>query len=435
MLISGANSCKSCIIHNPDKIIEIFVNIEKQSVFAELIEQNKLNNKTKLIKKNDFNRLGIKNDRFISDIVIRREKYKPSNLEEIIINTKKSLIIIADQITDQNNLGNIIRTALLMGADGLLLSEHSSADINDVTSLTSSGAVEVLKYHISKNIAFKLNGGLYHQFLTTANNQDENLRLVELWLGIPEDKPAANSQHLISGLEYMSPKNIFYRCEIYHKRFDNLLTLKQENRNTIESDDSESPFNEFWDTRRKAKGVEFLMKKSSGRFNGWVGYTYAKTEYYAEPSGWHHPNFDRTHTLNMVGNIELTNELEISTAITQSSGNPFTKILGRAYDWEQNLDSETYWYPVDSYIVGEKNTERYDNYFRVDIGMTRKNGNLFGLKYNTYWQIMNVSRHLNIFTYAYRTKRDINTGNQLGVERRAVPMFPMIFTFGVRFDF
>ena len=292
-----------------------------------------------------------------------------------------------------------------------------------------------MKYHISKNIAFKLNGGLYHQFLTTANNQDENLRLVELWLGIPEDKPAANSQHLISGLEYMSPKNIFYRCEIYHKKFDNLLTLKQENRNTIESDGSESPFNEFWDTRGEARGVEFLMKKSSGRFNGWVGYTYAKTEYYTEPSGWHHPNFDRTHTLNMVGNIELTNELEISTAITQSSGNPFTKILGRAYDWEQNLDSETYWYPVDSYIVGEKNTERYDNYFRVDIGMTRKNGNLFGLKYDTYWQIMNVSRHLNIFTYAYRTKRDINTGNQLGVERRAVPMFPMIFTFGVRFDF
>ena len=152
MLISGANSCTSCIIHNPDKIIEIFINIEKQSTFAKLIEQNKLNNKTKLLKKNDFNRLGIKNDRFISDIVIRREKYKPFKLEEIIINTKKSLIIIADQITDQNNLGNIIRTALLMGADGLLLSEHSSADINDVTSITSSGAVEVLKYHVSKNI-------------------------------------------------------------------------------------------------------------------------------------------------------------------------------------------------------------------------------------------------------------------------------------------
>ena len=94
MLISGANSCTSCITHNPDKIIEIFINIEKQSAFANLIEQNKLNNKTKLLKKNDLKRLGIKNDRFINDIVIRREKYKPSNLEEIITNTKKSLIII-----------------------------------------------------------------------------------------------------------------------------------------------------------------------------------------------------------------------------------------------------------------------------------------------------------------------------------------------------
>ena len=87
MLISGANSCISCIIHNPDKIIEIFVNIERQSAFAKLIEQNKLNNKTKFLKKNDFNKLNIKNDRFISDIVIRRERYEPSNLDEIILNT------------------------------------------------------------------------------------------------------------------------------------------------------------------------------------------------------------------------------------------------------------------------------------------------------------------------------------------------------------
>ena len=152
MLISGINSCTSCILHNPEKIIEIFINIEKKSYFSELIGKNKLNNKTRLLKKNDFSRLGIKNDRFFNDIVIRREKYKPFNLEDILKNNEKSLIVVADQITDQNNLGNIIRTALLIGADGLMLSEHSSADINDVTSLTSSGAVEVLKYHVSKNI-------------------------------------------------------------------------------------------------------------------------------------------------------------------------------------------------------------------------------------------------------------------------------------------
>ena len=292
-----------------------------------------------------------------------------------------------------------------------------------------------MKYHYNSDIALKLNWGVYHQFLTTANNQDENLRLVELWLGIPEDKKASVSQHLISGIEYMSPKNIFYRLELYNKTFDNLLTVKQENPNTVEGSSTDSTLNEFWDTKGNSWGAEFLLKKSSGRLNGWVGYTYAEANYYNEPSGWHHPNFDRTHTLNIIMNYDLTPEIQINYGLTRSSGNPYTKILGRVYDWQQNLDSDTYWYPIDSYIIGEKNTERYDNYFRVDVGMTRKKGNLFGLNYDTYWQIMNVTRHLNVLSYAYRTKTDPLTGNRIGVERRAVPMFPLIVTFGIKFDF
>ena len=291
------------------------------------------------------------------------------------------------------------------------------------------------KFHYSDNIALKLNWGYYHQFLTTANNQDENLRLVELWLGIPEDKPASISEHLIAGLEYMSPKNIFYRFELYRKNFENLLTLKQDALNTIEGESDSSSTNEFWDTKGNSWGAEFLLKKSSGRLNGWIGYTYAQAKYYTEPSGWHFPNFDRTHTLNIVTSFELTQDLEINTSLTNSSGNPYTKILGRAYDWRQNLNSNTFWYPMDSYIVGEKNTQRYEDYFRVDIGIIRKGGNLFGLEYDTYWQIMNLTRHLNILSYNYRTKTDPFTGDQLGVERRATPMFPLIFTFGVKFEF
>ena len=292
------------------------------------------------------------------------------------------------------------------------------------------------KYHYNEDIAIKLNWGIYHQFLTTANNQDENLRLVELWLGIPEDKSASVSEHIIGGLEYMSSNNIFYRVELYQKQFDNLLTLKQGNQNTVEGASDDSTMNEFWDTKGNSWGLEFLLKKSSGRLNGWIGYTFAEANYYTEPSGWHHPNFDRTHTLNIVTNFELNDDILISAALTQSSGNPYTKILGRVYDWNQNIsNSQSYWTPVDSYIVGEKNTERYDKYFRVDIGMTRKNGNLFGLKYDTYWQIMNLTKHLNVLSYAYRTKVDPITRDRVGVQRRPLPMFPLIFTFGIKFEF
>ena len=292
-----------------------------------------------------------------------------------------------------------------------------------------------IKYHFSDDIALKGNWGLYHQFLTTANNQDENLRLVELWLGIPKDKPASISEHVIGGVEYMSPRNIFYRIELYQKTFKNLLTLKQDNANEFEGTSQDSTINQFWDTRGNSNGLELLVKKSSGKFNGWIGYTLSETKYFTEASGWHNPNFDRTHTVNIVGNYELTADLELSAALTQSSGNPYTKILGRVYDWEQSLYNNSYWYPIESYLVGQKNTERYDDYFRVDIGMTRKGGNLFGLEYDTYWQIMNLTRHVNILSYRYRTKTDPLTGNQLGVQRQPIPMFPLIFTFGVKFEF
>ena len=291
------------------------------------------------------------------------------------------------------------------------------------------------KYTISENFALKGNWGVYHQFLTTANGLDDNLRLVELWLGIPEDKEASVSNHLITGVEYLANNNIFFRAELYHKSFDNLLTLKQGNNTENDNQETQTPFNEFWDTDANSIGIELLIKKASGRFRGWIGYTFSETEYFNEPSGWHPPNFDRTHTLNLVSTFDLTKTLEISSAVTFSSGNPYTPILGKVYDWNQNLNSETYWYPYENYLVGNKNTARYDEYFRFDIGLTRKGGNLFGLRYDTFWQIMNATKHLNQLGYVYRSKRDIETGNQVGVERRPLPMFPLILTFGIKFEF
>ena len=48
---------------------------------------------------------------------------------------------------------------------------------------------------------------------------------------------------------------------------------------------------------------------------------------------------------------------------------------------------------------------------------------------------MNATKHLNQLGYVYRSKRDIETANQVGVERRPLPMFPLILTFGIKFEF
>ena len=297
-----------------------------------------------------------------------------------------------------------------------------------------------MKYNISNEMSFKMNWGRYHQFLITANDPDENFRLIDLWMGLPEDKPASVSDHAILGFEYFSPKNILYRVETYYKDFNHLLSLKQgdvyaENENEVQS----TPFNEFWDTDAYAYGLELLVKKTSGKFKGWVGYTFAKTFNYTPPNGWFPPNHDRTHTLNVVTTIELPNwvsdNLEMNAAITGSSGNPYTPIIGRANDWDQDLRSEMNWFSSNKYLVDKKNSDRHPSYFRLDIGITRKNRRLFKWRYDSYIQIINVTNHENALSYLYRTRTDQSTGNRGAVERAPLNMFPFMIFMGMQFDF
>ncbi len=53
-------------------------------------------------------------------------------------------IIILDSITDEGNLGSIIRSAEVLGAHGVILGKRRSASLSAVAYKTSSGAAEVL---------------------------------------------------------------------------------------------------------------------------------------------------------------------------------------------------------------------------------------------------------------------------------------------------
>jgi 23S rRNA (guanosine2251-2'-O)-methyltransferase len=74
---------------------------------------------------------------------IKDYNYKPLRemLDEIkhVINP---LIVLLDEITDPHNFGAIIRSAACLGADGIIISRHNSAEVNHTVFKTSSGAVK-----------------------------------------------------------------------------------------------------------------------------------------------------------------------------------------------------------------------------------------------------------------------------------------------------
>jgi 23S rRNA (guanosine2251-2'-O)-methyltransferase len=81
-------------------------------------------------------------------VAAKKTSQKYFLLQEIISSSKSTtypLILILDSIQDTHNLGAVLRTAECAGVDGVLVTKHNSAPINETVVKTSAGATEHLK--------------------------------------------------------------------------------------------------------------------------------------------------------------------------------------------------------------------------------------------------------------------------------------------------
>ncbi|HDR90737.1 MAG TPA: 23S rRNA (guanosine(2251)-2'-O)-methyltransferase RlmB [candidate division Zixibacteria bacterium] len=68
----------------------------------------------------------------------------------------EGVIIACDGITDQRNLGAVIRSAVLLGARGIIIPERGSAEVNAVVTHTSAGATEHIAIAKTENLPHEL---------------------------------------------------------------------------------------------------------------------------------------------------------------------------------------------------------------------------------------------------------------------------------------
>ena len=89
-------------------------------------------------------------------VAASKSEHKFYDLHEIISEAKKStypLILILDSIQDTHNVGAILRSADCSGVDGVLITKHNSAPINETVVKTSAGASEHVKIAQINNLA------------------------------------------------------------------------------------------------------------------------------------------------------------------------------------------------------------------------------------------------------------------------------------------
>jgi len=152
----------------------------------------------------------------------------------------------------------------------------------------------------------------------------------------------------------------------------------------------------------RAYGVELLLKKNTGKFNGWISYTYSRsirkfdgeTALTTINNGNYYPsNFDQPHNLSLVSNIKLSQKATLSANFSYSTGRPIT-------------------IPVDKFSYGpylsvlnysERNEYRIPDYHRLDVSLTIKDKPKVNRRYKGEWvfSIYNVYGRKNAYSIIF----------------------------------
>ena len=121
----------------------------------------------------------------------------------------------------------------------------------------------------------------------------------------------------------------------------------------------------------RAYGIEFYVKKNSGRLNGWVSYTLGRSELKIDGINtglnsvdrrgrWYPTRFDQTHNLKLVSSYNLNERKSLSATFSYITGTPTTYAVDR-------INVAGFVIPVND---GSRNNVRIPDYHRLDVSYT-----------------------------------------------------------------
>lgn len=219
-----------------------------------------------------------------------------------------------------------------------------------------------LRYNLTKKISLKGAWGHYYQFANRIIRDDISSGSKDFWvLGDGDAVPISFAEHFILGASYET-NGFLFDVEAYYKNLSGLSEYSLQFAPSFQNVD----YNEFfYQGTGVAKGVEFLVQKKYGKYNGWVSYTIGEVLYnfpiYGENS--FSANHDVTNEFKIVNTYKYKKWVFSGTWI-YGTGKPYTEPTG---GYTLNLldgNSE------DFLEIGEKNASRYPDYHRLDIAAT-----------------------------------------------------------------
>jgi len=279
------------------------------------------------------------------------------------------------------------------------------------------------RYLLNNNSSLKFSAQRMRQYIHMLSNTTA-VAPTNLWkLSDRYIRPQIGDQVSLGYYRNFKGNTIEASLEVYYKRMQDFLDYKNGavlllNQN-IETD--------VLNTEGKAYGAEFLLRKLTGKLNGWISYTYSRsllrtnTEAYVINNGeFYSSNFDKPHDVTLVSNYRFSRRFSVSLNFTYSTGRPVTIPIGKySFAGGERL------------AYSERNAFRIPDYYRADISLNIEGNHKIRKLAHSSWSVSvyNLTGRNNVYSVFFKSENGEVNAYQLSIFTDPIPTITYNFRF------
>ena len=259
-----------------------------------------------------------------------------------------------------------------------------------------------LRYAFTDDFSVKTGFNTMRQYIHKVSNTmvmspTDTWKLSDMFI-----EPQTGMQYSLGFYKNLMNDQLEASIEGYYKTMNNYLDYRS-GAQLLMNDHLET---EVLPTDGRAYGVEFMLKRPKGKFNGWLSYTYSRTELQqndpriAKPVNkgkWYPAEYDKPHDIKLVGNYQFTQRYSTSINVDYSTGRPQTMPVSQ---YNSNTIGAT------SFVFSERNGVRIPDYFRVDLSFNIKPTHRLTAKTHTFFTIgvYNLLGRKNVYSIYFQNE-------------------------------
>ncbi|WP_158800469.1 TonB-dependent receptor domain-containing protein [Pedobacter sp. L105] len=273
------------------------------------------------------------------------------------------------------------------------------------------------RYMLNDNLSLKAGYNTLHQFIHLLTNSTSISPTDVYKLSDPNIKPEHGDQVSLGIFNNSKSNTIEMSVEVYYKRLRNYLDYKSGAVLLLNQHVEQDVIN----TQGKAYGAEFLLKKTTGKLNGFISYTYSRTflkqddpnagelinkgNYYAA-------NYDKPNIFNFTGNYRFTHRYSVSLDMTYSTGRPITLPIAK-YEYGGS----------DRVLYSDRNAYRIPDYFRSDFSLNIEGNHRVHQRTHNTWNVgvYNLTGRQNAYSTFFTEQSGVISGYKLSVFANPIP--------------